>query len=189
MPTSPERFHIGRDTWTGLKNLYGLLTEYLAQVNKHVEQNAVKSPETLKPENAVITTSADAHRDAATDSAQMLENKVRAGRKLTDDETKVWNNILRDNNLEMLRARLRAFELYDHGRKGSPTIKSKCLVEKNSSLQELHAYIIDNGDAIRLWLQKYELELPIIVCLLGIPKESAINVPELLHRDVFKSEI
>ena len=85
MPTTPENFHIGRDTWGRLKNLYGLLNEYLKQLNqRNTNQAGKEQPDTI-PEVLTIATSADAHRVAATDSAVMLEDKVRAGRKLTDD--------------------------------------------------------------------------------------------------------
>ena len=42
MSTSPENFHIGRDTWGRLKNLYGLLNEYLKQLNQRNTNQAGK---------------------------------------------------------------------------------------------------------------------------------------------------
>ncbi len=178
----PE-FHIDRMTWKDLRMLYGLLSQFLQRINREeLEEAAVK--EKRLPQRA------DAHRDAALTSADMLERRVRQKTKLTEKEQEVWNQLLRDNNIEMLRARLRAFELYNTGRKsGIPVVKTMCLIEKNSSLYSLHEYVLDHQSEISQWLEGMNLDIPIINFLLTTAlledTEKAMQITTLLEYDTY----
>lgn len=161
----PE-FHIDRLTWKDLRMLYGLLSQFLQRINQE-ELREAELKEKRLPQRA------DAHRDAALTSADMLERRVREKRKLTDKEQEVWNKLLRDNNLEMLRARLRAFELYNTAKKsGIPTVKTPCLTEKDSSLLSLQLYVLDHQTDIAQWLEELNLDIPIINLLLNLAQHA-----------------
>lgn len=170
----PE-YVIDRTTWKDLRGLYGILTALLRKFEDNGKVEEINGRTPLR---------AQLHQEAALSSAALLEQRIRSGVTVSSQEKLVWKNLNRSINVEMLRARLRAFELYATAASGIPKVTTPCLTNRNSSLVDIAQYIEEHRKAINEWIHYAGISFPPLDAFLN--KSSYEKINELCHRDVYK---